>query len=98
MVREFSDVCRRHGIVMGFYVSPCVRNHPCYGKAECPVRHLQPEAVVFSDIGPDHRWVGNEKGLADSDASTCYTPCVPESETEPVSGYTCYRERKTGTY
>ena len=72
MVREFSDACRRHGIVMGFYVSPCVRNHPCYGKAECPVRHLQPEAVVFSDIGPDHRWVGNEKGLADSDASTCY--------------------------
>ncbi len=59
---------------------------------------FQPEAVVFSDIGPDHRWVGNEKGLADSDASTCYTPCVPESETEPVPGYTCYRERKTGTY
>lgn len=26
------------------------------------VRQLQPNAVIFSDIGPDVRWVGNEKG------------------------------------
>ncbi len=26
------------------------------------VRRLQPEAVIFSDAGPDVRWVGNEKG------------------------------------
>jgi len=28
------------------------------------VRELQPEAVIFSDAGPDVRWVGNEKGIA----------------------------------
>jgi len=27
------------------------------------VRELQPAAVVFSDAGPDVRWVGNEKGV-----------------------------------
>ena len=30
------------------------------------VRELQPEAVMFSDAGPDIRWVGNEKGIASS--------------------------------
>ncbi len=28
------------------------------------VRELQPDAVMFSDAGPDVRWVGNEKGIA----------------------------------
>jgi alpha-L-fucosidase len=28
------------------------------------VRKLQPEAVIFSDAGPDVRWCGNERGLA----------------------------------
>jgi alpha-L-fucosidase len=28
------------------------------------VRELQPGAAIFSDIGPDYRWVGNEQGLA----------------------------------
>jgi alpha-L-fucosidase len=28
------------------------------------VRGSQPEAVIFSDAGPDVRWVGNEKGIA----------------------------------
>lgn len=28
------------------------------------VRSLQPEAVIFSDAGPDVRWVGNEQGFA----------------------------------
>jgi alpha-L-fucosidase len=27
------------------------------------VRELQPEAVIFSDAGPDVRWVGNERGM-----------------------------------
>lgn len=29
------------------------------------IRELQPNAVIFSDAGPDIRWVGNEKGYAD---------------------------------
>ena len=28
------------------------------------VRKLQPEAVMFSDAGPDVRWIGNESGIA----------------------------------
>lgn len=28
------------------------------------VRKLQPNAVIFSDVGPDTRWVGNERGFA----------------------------------
>jgi alpha-L-fucosidase len=28
------------------------------------VRDLQPQACMFSDVGPDIRWVGNEKGIA----------------------------------
>jgi len=28
------------------------------------VRRLQPGAVIFSDVGPDVRWVGNERGIA----------------------------------
>lgn len=34
------------------------------------VRKLQPEAVMFSDVGPDVRWVGNEKGNA---GETCWS-------------------------
>jgi alpha-L-fucosidase len=28
------------------------------------VRSLQPDAVMFSDAGPDVRWIGNERGVA----------------------------------
>jgi alpha-L-fucosidase len=28
------------------------------------VRRLQPDAVMFSDVGPDVRWIGNERGFA----------------------------------
>ncbi|MGZ5133755.1 MAG: alpha-L-fucosidase [Flavitalea sp.] len=31
---------------------------------ETTVRQISPGTVVFSDIGPDVRWVGNEKGIA----------------------------------
>lgn len=34
------------------------------------VRELQPEAVIFSDSGPDIRWVGNEQGYA---GETCWS-------------------------
>lgn len=33
------------------------------------VRQLQPDACLFSDAGPDVRWVGNERGLA---GETCW--------------------------
>lgn len=34
------------------------------------VRELQPNAVMFSDVGPDVRWVGNESGNA---GETCWS-------------------------
>jgi alpha-L-fucosidase len=34
------------------------------------IRQLQPDAVIFSDAGPDIRWVGNESGNA---GQTCWS-------------------------
>jgi len=39
---------------------------------------LQPGAVRFSDVGPDVRWVGNEKGIAGETCWATYTPRSPE--------------------
>lgn len=42
------------------------------------VRRLQPEAVIFSDAGPDIRWIGNERGVAgDTNWSTMDPSAVP---------------------
>lgn len=42
------------------------------------VRRLQPEAVIFSDAGPDIRWIGNERGIAgDPNWSTVDPVVVP---------------------
>lgn len=35
-----------------------------FHRFEKVIRELAPNTVVFSDIGPDIRWVGNEKGIA----------------------------------
>src|SRR5581483_9578274 len=41
-------------------------------------RKLQPNAVLFSDVGPDIRWVGNEKGVAGDPCWATYTPVAPD--------------------
>ena len=38
------------------------------------VRRLQPDAVMFSDAGPDVRWIGNERGVA---GDTCWSTMDP---------------------
>jgi alpha-L-fucosidase len=38
------------------------------------IRKLQPEAVIFSDVGPDVRWVGNERGIAGDPCWSTYDP------------------------
>ncbi|AMV40294.1 alpha-L-fucosidase [Planctomyces sp. SH-PL62] len=38
------------------------------------VRELQPDACIFSDLGPDVRWVGNESGVA---GDTCWSTFDP---------------------
>lgn len=59
------------------------------------VRKLQPEAVIFSDIGPDIRWVGNEKGFA---AETCWATFSPVGEDggEASVGNVRTRDSQTG--
>jgi len=42
------------------------------------VKRLQPSSVIFSDAGPDVRWIGNEKGTAgDPNWSTVNPELVP---------------------
>src|ERR1039458_5318255 len=38
------------------------------------VRKLQPGAAIFSDVGPDVRWVGNERGIAGDPCWATYDP------------------------
>lgn len=60
------------------------------------VRELQPDAILFSDIGPDIRWVGNEKGFAGDPCWATYTP-KPREEGKPVApGMTKYQEAEHG--
>jgi alpha-L-fucosidase len=50
------------------------------------VRKLQPDAAMFSDVGPDTRWVGNEDGYA---GETCWSPYTPigENNDQAAPGY-----------
>ena len=38
------------------------------------IRSLQPGACIFSDVGPDIRWVGNERGIAGDPCWATYDP------------------------
>ena len=42
------------------------------------VRKLQPHAVIFSDVGPDVRWVGNERGIAPYPNWATFSPVGPD--------------------
>jgi alpha-L-fucosidase len=44
------------------------------------VRQLQPQAVMFSDAGPDVRWIGNESGVA---GTTNWSTVDPRIVTRP---------------
>lgn len=60
------------------------------------VRSLQPTAVIFSDVGPDIRWVGNERGIAGDPCWATYDPVGADGG--PASpGDVRERESPTGT-
>jgi alpha-L-fucosidase len=42
------------------------------------VRKHQPNAVIFSDVGPDVRWVGNEHGISPYPNWATFSPLGPE--------------------
>ncbi|GAB3905159.1 hypothetical protein GCM10028826_07110 [Mucilaginibacter boryungensis] len=50
-------------------------------------RKLQPGAAIFGDVGPDVRWVGNEKGQAGETYWATYTPHAPEEGKTPGNGF-----------
>jgi alpha-L-fucosidase len=60
------------------------------------VRSLQPDAVIFSDVGPDLRWVGNEKGYANETCWETYDPIGADGGV-PAPGFTLDKEGQTGT-
>uniref|UniRef100_UPI00359385B4 alpha-L-fucosidase n=1 Tax=Persicitalea sp. TaxID=3100273 RepID=UPI00359385B4 len=59
-------------------------------------RKLQPDANIFSDIGPDVRWVGNEKGTAAETHWATFTPQPPNGVSEAVPGQANYEDSPTG--
>jgi len=60
------------------------------------VRELQPEAMMFSDVGPDIRWVGNESGYAGDPCWATYTPRGRDGK-PPCPGRTEYKDGENGT-
>lgn len=59
-------------------------------------RKLQPRAAIFSDIGPDVRWIGNERGIANYPCWATYTPVGPDGGT-PAPGHVRHQDGQTGT-
>jgi alpha-L-fucosidase len=59
-------------------------------------RKLQPNAVIFGDVGPDVRWVGNERGMAGETDWATYTPHAPEAGKAPGNGFVLDKEGTEG--
>jgi alpha-L-fucosidase len=58
------------------------------------VRRLQPDAVMFSDAGPDVRWIGNEQGVA---GDPNWSTVDPATVTHPgMSGEAVMRQLQHG--
>lgn len=60
------------------------------------VRKLQPGAAIFSDVGPDVRWIGNERGVANYPCWATYSPVGPDGGA-PAPGHVRERDGTTGT-
>lgn len=61
------------------------------------IRKLQPRAVIFSDVGPDVRWVGNERGIAADPCWATFTPVPPKGQTVAAPGFVDESFNLTGT-
>lgn len=59
------------------------------------VRDLMPMAVMFSDVGPDYRWVGNEKGIA---GETCWATLSPGDSTPGKTQANLSQGERPGTH
>ena len=61
------------------------------------VHQLQPEACMFSDIGPEIRWCGNESGYVQDSCWATYTVLGRNGDRKPGIGNTKYQIGETGT-
>ncbi|MCZ4242962.1 alpha-L-fucosidase [Pedobacter punctiformis] len=59
-------------------------------------RKMQPMASIFSDIGPDVRWVGSEDGMAAATSWATFTPLPPEGKSVAVPGQANYPQSPMG--
>jgi alpha-L-fucosidase len=59
------------------------------------VRAMQPDACIFSDVGPDIRWVGNERGIAGDPCWATFDP-VGENGGPASPGNVRTKESNTG--
>lgn len=72
------------------------------------VRKLQPNAVIFGDVGPDVRWAGNESGFVNETCWSSFTPKYRDTKQpvpiDPATGFfkdvptgdSVYEENPTG--
>jgi alpha-L-fucosidase len=60
-------------------------------------RQMQPGAMIFGDVGPDVRWVGNEQGHAAETSWATFTPQAPDAGRKPANGYSKYELAPEGT-
>jgi len=61
------------------------------------IRELQPDAAIFSDVGPDVRWIGNEQGLAGEESFGSFTPHAPRGQRgEPMPSFCEFSESPSG--
>lgn len=70
-VRQLTELLTRYGNISEVWFDGANGEGPNGRRQEydwprihSTVRALQPEAVIFSDAGPDVRWIGNERGIA----------------------------------
>jgi alpha-L-fucosidase len=70
-VRTMREAVRRYGPIFEMWWDGANGEGPNgkkqvydFKRFERTIRKIAPKAVVFSDIGPDVRWVGNERGIA----------------------------------
>ncbi len=59
-------------------------------------RKMQPMANIFSDVGLDVRWVGNEDGHAAETSWATFTPMPPQGKNVAVPGQANYPESPAG--
>ncbi len=59
------------------------------------IRAMQPDACIFSDVGPDIRWVGNERGIAGDPCWAAFDP-VGENGGPAAPGNVRTRDSQSG--